>query len=312
MFQREIDQSVQFLASDEALKIVGEDPYWPKWDGPWWQMLLLHEIGETKRIPERMIERFVERMDQYPVKIFPIHEHELPAGVDPFRGTMCHCQLGTVYQVLAEWGVDVDRELPWMRPWFLRYQMSDGGMNCDNSAYLVKDEVPSSMVGLISCFEAVLKYTPRAWTPEEEKFLEKGAKFLIERELRLGSSTKHNASERESAKDWVKLCFPRFYFYDVLRGLSALMLWREKTGGDVPAAAIREVVSLLEAKFTDGQLRVERVAFDKVNTLSPSASGEWVRGPAAGFPLLERVSAVGTVSPWLTAAFAEVRKQLSR
>src|SRR3569623_1267937 len=116
--------------------------------------------------------------------------------------------------------------------------MADGGMNCDNSAYLVKDEVPSSMVGLIAAFEAILLYTPRTWTPEEEAFLEKGAQFLIRRKLVEGSSTKHNASERESAKQWRRLCFPRFYLYDVLRGLDALTLWAEKTNHLLPSHAI--------------------------------------------------------------------------
>ncbi|MEK7355765.1 MAG: hypothetical protein AAB250_04920, partial [Bdellovibrionota bacterium] len=227
------------------------------------------------------------------------------------RGTMCHCQLGNVYQVLAEWGVAVDTELPWMRPWFLRYQMSDGGMNCDNEAYLVKHETPSSMVGMISVFEAVLKYTPRAFTPEEAAFLAKGAGFLISRELRLGSATVYNASERKSAEEWVNLCFPRFYLYDVLRGLSALLLWREKTGGSVPASAISSVVSFLKEKFPDGQVQIGRLIYDKAKTFSPSDSGGWVRGPASAFPLLEKVSPIGEVSPWLSAKWAEA-KRLSR
>ena len=50
-------------------------------------------------------------------------------------------------QIIAACGVEVDRALPWARPWFVRYQMSDGGLNCDSDAYLVTDECPSSMVG---------------------------------------------------------------------------------------------------------------------------------------------------------------------
>ncbi len=113
--------------------------------------------------------------------------------------------------------------------------MADGGLNCDNDAYLIKDEVPSSMVGTIAAFEAVLLYTPREWTTEERTFLEKGAQFLIKRKLMLGSDTKHNASERKSAEDWMKLCFPRLYLYDVLRGLN--MECGRWSGVDQPKAS---------------------------------------------------------------------------
>ena len=55
----------------------------------------------------------------------------VPGGADPHRDVSCHCALGSIHQVLAACGVDVDRALPWIRPWFVRYQMADGGLNCD-------------------------------------------------------------------------------------------------------------------------------------------------------------------------------------
>src|SRR5262245_26724747 len=203
-FDQEVSSSVRYLASRAALQSLKADPYWPKWDAPWWHMLLLHEMGKTSLIPAVAIEGLVEALDRYPVKIFPIHPGDMPQGVDPHRGCPCHCQLGNVYQVLAASGVDVDEELPWIRPWFLRYQMADGGMSCDNDAYLVTGECPSSMVATIAPFEAVLLFTTRPWTPEETAFLDAGARFLMDRRLRLGSDTKHNASERTSAQKWLK------------------------------------------------------------------------------------------------------------
>ncbi len=160
-YEAEIKQSIDYLSSEFALQTVDADAYWPKWNSPWWHMLLLHEMGETKQIPERMIARYVASLNRIPLKIFPIHPEDMPEGLDPYRGSPCHCQVGNAYQVLAAWGLDVDKELPWMRPWFLRYQMPDGGLNCDNEAYLVKDECPSSMVGTIAAFEAVLLYTKK-------------------------------------------------------------------------------------------------------------------------------------------------------
>src|SRR5262245_27332308 len=145
-YEAELRDSLRYLNSDEALQSLAADAHWPKWHSPWWHMLLLHEMGDTKRIPEPVIRAHIAALGRFPLKIFPIHPEDWPAGLDPFRGCPCHCQLGNVYQVLTAWGVDVDKELPWIRPWFLRYQMADGGLNCKNDAYLVKDETPSSMV----------------------------------------------------------------------------------------------------------------------------------------------------------------------
>jgi hypothetical protein len=96
-------QSVRYLESDVALRSVEADPYWPKWDSPWWHMLLLHEMGETHRIPSRLIESYIASLNRIPLKIFPIHPEDMPTGIDPYRGSPCHCQLGNVYQVLAKW-----------------------------------------------------------------------------------------------------------------------------------------------------------------------------------------------------------------
>lgn len=310
-FEAELAVSLNFLNSEAALNSLAADAYWPKWNSTWWHMLLLHEMGETNKIPKVVIEKYAEKLNQMPLKIFPILPEEMPEGIDPYRGSPCHCQLGNAYQVLAKWGMDVDKTIPWLRPWFLKYQMDDGGMNCDNEAYLVKNETPSSMVGFIAAFEAVLLYTPREWTKEEKNFLRKGADFLIKRKLLQGSDTVHNASERVSAEKWTQLCFPRYYFYDVLRGLNALSLWAEKTGEAIPQDAIKEAVAILKQKSAAGDLKVERHAYEGAGTIYQDEKGEWVRRkPAFFFPLLEKVSEIGSVSPFLTEQWEKTQLRL--
>jgi hypothetical protein len=311
-FENEIRQSVTYLNSEQALKDIVADPYWPKWNSPWWHMLLLYEMGETSRIPRPIIDNYIVALNRMPLKIFPIYQNEMPEGVDPYRESPCHCQLGNAYQVLAKWGVDVDDRLPWLRPWFLKYQMSDGGLNCDNGAYLVQGEAPSSMVGTIAAFEAILYYTKRAWTAEEKSFLDKGAQFLMKRKLMLGSDTEYNASERKSAAEWTKLCFPRFYFYDVLRGLNALLAWSEKTGQEVPAESIKDVVAMLKKKAAGEMLRNERHSYDGVETILPTPAGEWIRRqPATFFPLLESISVLGEESPFLSKQWLLAKTQIA-
>src|SRR5262245_9620145 len=51
--ERGIADSVAYLGSDAAQRSIELDSYWPKWNSPWWHMLLLHELGEASRIPTR-------------------------------------------------------------------------------------------------------------------------------------------------------------------------------------------------------------------------------------------------------------------
>lgn len=298
-----LSASLEYLNSPAALESLRRDPYWPKWHSPWWHALLLYEMGDVSRIPEPVIEALVAGLRDFPCKLFPIHEGDLAPGLDPFSQTQCHCALGNIYQVLAAWGVQVDRELPWIRPWFLRYQMADGGLNCDNDAYLVTDECPSSMVATIAPFEAVLLHTPRPWTAEEHEFLRRAAGFLMARRLVLGSPTRHNAEERETAQEWPRLCFPRFYFYDVLRGLSALSIWSERTGQTLPSEVLEDALKALGDR---DELTVQRQA----HAGRPTRLLDGGRGPATSFPLLDEVSALDRPSVFLTRQWRETRRRL--
>ena len=101
-YESELGASLDYLGSKAALKSLEADAYWPKWNSPWWHMLLLHEMDQTKCIPAPVIETYVAALNQIPLKIFPIHPEDMPANVDPYQKSPYHCQLGNVYQVLAE------------------------------------------------------------------------------------------------------------------------------------------------------------------------------------------------------------------
>jgi hypothetical protein len=306
-----IAESVRYLASDTAQRSLDADVYWPKWDAPWWHMLLLHEIGEARRIPEPAVARMVERLDAFPVKIFPIQPGESPRR-RPRRDVLCHCALGCMFQVLSAASRDVDRALPWIEPWFARYQMADGGLSCDESAYRVTGECPSSMVGTVAPFEAMLLGGPAHWSADRAAFVERAARFLIERRLMRGSHTVHNAEERDREPAWLAPSFPRFYFYDVLRGLDALARWAELTGRAVPLRAIAGVLEHLIATCGDGVVRRQRLSYAGVGTWVPSSAG-WGRVESAfGFPLLEATSAVGEPCPYLTRQWTAARHAVLR
>lgn len=299
-----IDDSVRYLESDAALHSIQADTYWPKWHSPWWHMLLLWELGEARRIPLPVVRAMLAGLNALPLHIFPIREHDWPAGLDRFRHSTCHCALGSMAQVLAACGIDVARELPWAIPWFARYQMPDGGLNCDESAYLVDGECPSSMVGTVAAFEAMLELDPAS------AFVERAAQFLVERRLSRGSQTVHNAEERDREPEWRQIAFPRLYFYDVLRGASALVRWATITQRMLPLDAIGGVIEHLASSFPDGVVRVQRQAFAGVGTWC-KISSTWERAPQASmFRLLEVTSAVGQPSPAATRRWTATRHAL--
>jgi hypothetical protein len=282
-----------------ALASLACDASLPKWDSPWWHALMLFELGDARHIPDRAVRALALAVDRMPLHEFPVDG--FPAGVDPYRDVMCHCALGCLAQVLVACGVDV---LPWFAPWFRRYQMADGGLSCDDAAYRVAGECPSSMVGTIAPFEAMRVLAPG------DPFVARGADFLIARRLMDGSPTRHNAEERDVAPRWLLPCFPRFYFYDVLRGLAALVGWARDTSSALPRTAIAPVIEHLARAFPDGVVRTGRQGFEGVGTMQ-LVDGAWTRGhPATRFPFLDEVSAVGTPSAALTRQWTATRRAL--
>jgi hypothetical protein len=300
-----IADSVTYLDSDAALRSIEVDTYWPKWHSPWWHMVLLWELGEAQRIPARAVRAMVAGLNALPLHIFPIRDDEWPPGLDRRRHASCHCAVGSMAQVLGACGVDVARELPWVKPWFTRYQMQDGGLNCDESAYRVEGECPSSMVGTMAAFEAMLELDPTS------PFVERAAQFLVERRLSRGSQTVHNAEERAREPVWLQIAFPRFYYYDVLRGVSALVRWASVTERKLPIDAIAGVIEHLATAFPDGIVRVRRRAYAGLGTLHEAAPGTWERLPLAStFRLLDVTSALDQPSPAATRQWTATRRAL--
>jgi len=280
--EREVDALAKRLESAEAIASIQEEPYWPKWDSPWWWMTLLWEMGEAKRIPRAAAEAMARTLATHYLPIFPLREEEIPPGTDVYRHVMCHCALGTMYRVLRTCGIDVDAALPGARPWFLRYQMTDGGLNCDEAAY-TRPVPRSSMVSTLPPMEAILLGSPGVLTPDEERFLDRGAGYILARSL-FRSVSRGGAPIRE---EWLTPCFPRFYFYDVLRGLQFIVCWGLLRRQPIPAASIVESVEAIDRAARTGGLRPRR-EFDGAKTRGHGPEGRWTaRVEATAFPLLE-------------------------
>lgn len=300
---RAIDAEVAYLDSDDAIASLARDTYWPKWRSPWWSMVLLDELGQAARIPARAVTAMVDGLNALRLHTFPIRDDEWPPGASRARDASCHCAVGCMDRVLTRRGVDVPAALPWIAAWYPRYQLADGGYNCDEAAYRVTDECPSSMVGTVAPLEA-MSQRPASATAD------RAAAMVLGRALVHGSATRHNAEERVAAASWGALCFPRYYFYDTLRGLAAVVAWATAHDRAVPLAAVAPTVAALAARSADGALRVERSAVAGKQGWAPDATGGWSRQPATSWPLLDAVSQPGTVSPALTRQWQATRRGL--
>lgn len=279
----------------------GRDPYWPKWNQRWWKLALLLELGRCDEIPAEVLEDFVQELDSHYLHHFPLRETELPAGCDPYRQILCHCALGTAAQVLLAAGVNVWERLPWLYDWLWRYQLPDGGFNCDEQAYTHSRK--SSIVSTVPVLEALLLSRPAGeFSPAERELLGAGLDYLISHRLFRSS---RGALIEEA---WLQPLFPRFYEYDLLRGLQLVTRLSLALERPLPQAAIAEALTRLENLTDDGVLRPQSWYPGEHTTLAEGPDG-WRPGePALRFPLLERAIAEGR--EFITRQWQQVQSEL--
>jgi len=292
-----IEASLTYLQSEAASSSLAKDAYWPKWNSPWWHITLLFEMGAVKQIPEKSIQLLLETVCKQYLDRFPFRIEDVPPGIDPVRDIFCHCALGTLYQIFFAWGLDVDRELPFARDWFLRYQLPDGGLNCDEAAY-TRPEPKSSIVSTLPPMEAILNCTPRPFTSEELTFLDRGAEYLLNH--RLFRSARN--PDRIIDETWTKLCFPRFYNYDLLRGMTFLRSWANIRGASLPREAVGEAEEMLRFQIdpATGIPIIGDSWHPKACTTGADPKGDWkLKFPSSTFPLLELVRQPRQLAPWL-------------
>lgn len=296
-----IKNSKSYLSSEMAIQSIERDPYWPKWDSPWWHMSLLNEMGLAKEIPKATVSRMVQVLKSHYLPVFPIREDEVPTGTDAYRKIACLCAVGNMYQILFNARVDVDNELPWMREWFFRYQLPDGGLNCDEKVY-TKPVPKSSIVTTLACLEAVFFCRKHELTENEIAFLNKGASYLVRQKLFRKISTSEVID-----KDWLEVRFPRFYEYDFLRGFYFLEKWRRFSGFSIPDELVDEVEELVSKQMTSEGIKLKRYNLFDQRSYNPTADGEWVWGDAAEIELMKAISFDGSISQTLTLQWNEVK-----
>lgn len=209
--QAAIEASIHFLNHSKSQAMLALDPYWPKWDAPWWHMLALTEIGAAERISTIAFDALLSSIEKHHLPFFPLEESQLPPGCDPYRQIMCFCALGSVLKMCAHANIDGFKSIPWAEEWFLTYLLPDGGYNCDEKAY-TKAVPRSSFTSSLPMYEALLLL--KKDQSSSKKILMGGADYLQHREF-----CKSLSQQRVADANWLRPGFPLFYEYDVLRGM---------------------------------------------------------------------------------------------
>lgn len=280
-FSRAILASKDYLLSPEARESLRRDPYWPKYDSPWWHMVLLWELGLAAEIPRPAAEAMASSINARCLRDFL--PSEIPKDANRSSDILCFCGAGIIEQVLRACGVDAPSRLGWMLEWPLRYRLEDGGLNCDETAYARSRK--SSFLSTIAALEAVAGRT--SLSKKEIEFLDGGARYLLDR--RLFRSTKGQVIN----EGWLIPRFPRFYDYDILRGLRFLRAWAKKLDRSLPTDAIAEALACLKTNFPSGEISSQPPPCLQDKTLTWDGSEMGPGGSSARFPLLDLAARPG-------------------
>ena len=261
------DRIVQSLLSEEASRALELDHYWPKWSHPWWGIMSLYDLNRSSMIPQSVLWSLLTRVEKNCLKIFPIFEEELPERLDPFREIICFCALGCLLKVIL--AVDAARVPKWCLEWFVRYQIRDGGYNCDEETY--KMETPrSSMVSSLPFLEAILELHKRKLAPSSLDalgILKRGWEYVSSRELCYSLSK--NGRLMDPA--WLIPIFPNYYFYDVFRGLKFCCDYSREFGRSLPETVYVRAFDDSRTLFVEEDPGVREPKCEDDRTLTPLA-----------------------------------------
>lgn len=269
-----VQKSLHFLNSDRAFDLLNQDPYWPKWDHPWWHILALKEMELVHLVPDQTLEAFLQSIKTHLLTFFPRTESELPKDCDPYRNILCFCALGCFLQVFHECGVDIHQALPWVEDWFETYLLPDGGYNCDDEAYR-KTKPCSSFTSSLPIYEALLKMDPHKW----KSIILQGVDYLESRSF-CRSLSKNCVAD----PNWLKPGFPLFYEYDVIRGMQSALDSHTLYQTQLNAQAFNFA---LDALLSSVQEKLFRSPLDYTSFSLRQENGQWQNGETQSFALLD-------------------------
>lgn len=218
-----------------------ENPYHPKYKSTYWQIMALAQLGmdRTDKRVARACE-FVLNLQRAEGGFSSYTEHRaleefewmrsrtaLKEKLQPEPKTWAKslvteheysCLTGNVCTAMLRMGYDDDPRIKKALDWLVRVQNSDGGWLCPYWRAHIRD-THGCFYGTICPLEALSEVSKNKRSPEMTCAIEKGAEFLLMHRLYKADHHRFRIINRE----WLKLGFPWFYGYNILRGLSVLV-----------------------------------------------------------------------------------------
>lgn len=302
----DLDEIKEVIESEEAFLMIERDVYWPKWDSPWWYMLLMDETERTKEIPVDVLKELLVCADRQYLKIFPANPGDVPEQVNSCTEVMCFCFLGNLMRLGSILELDVFAYMPWAEEWVRRYQLPDGGYNCDEIAY--QEQGKSSVVSTAAMLEGMVEYS--RFIGDNERFaanMQKAVSYLLKHQFYLSST----GSEIEGV-EWEKIIFPRFYEYDFSRGLEAVLDFLDLTGKKIRAKAAEKAIKLLDEKVKNKLDYSEKQWLSNEKTVSYYIENPVMFKDMANLPLLMKLMNSTSPNQFVPAMLNRIAQKLAK
>jgi len=276
-------------------------PYHPKYKSSYWQIMTLGQLGMDKG--DERVERACEYIFRFqldrggfssytPERAFKEYEYlrqkgkKLPSPNEWVPALVFEhqysCLTGNMAAALIRMGYGNDPRVRKALEWLVKIQNRDGGWLCPYWRAHVKD-THGCFYGTICPLEAFSEAPRKVLTKEMEQTVEKGAEFLLMH--RLFKADHHNY--KVINQSWLKLGFPWFYGYNILRGLDVLT----KLGYTEDERLSDAVKILLQKRREDGK---------------------WILESAPTGRMQANLEAVGKPSKWITLIALRVLKRLHK
>jgi len=217
-----------------------DNPYTPKYKSTYWQVMILGQLGIDKtdahvrkacelvlnlqldeggfssHTRERALEEYEWMQTRTALK------EKRQAQPDAWAKSLVReheysCLTGNLCAALLRIGYGKDPRLAKALNWLLKVQNADGGWLCPYWKAHLRDK-HGCFYGTICPLEALSEVPENERSNEMKYAIERGAEFLLMHHL---YKADHHGLKVIN-RNWLRLSFPWFYGYDILRGLSVL------------------------------------------------------------------------------------------
>jgi len=278
-----------------------DNPYHPKYKSSYWQIMTLGQLG-IDRSDER-VRKACEYIFQFQSKEGGFSSNTLKQALKEYdwlrkKGKKLpppeqwasslvfehqySCLTGNMVAALIRIGYREDPRVGKALEWLVKIQNKDGGWLCPYWKAHIKDK-HGCFYGTICPLETFSELKKENLTKEMKETIKKGAEFLLMH--RLFKADHH--SYKVINQSWLKLSFPWFYGYNILRGLDVLTKL-----GYVKDECLNDAVEILLQKR--------------------QYSGAWILESAPIGRMQTNIEAKGKPSKWITLIALRVLKRLGK